>query len=797
MDQVNDLHLQFGAPVGLIAGVAILAAVGLLTAFLYRRRLHGLSAGRRRLIVGLRVAVVVLVCFLLLDPMLVGKRLDPGQNYLLMLFDDSRSMTVPDREGQGRGERLREAYRAVGESFEGVLRARYRLAMYRYGDRIERIDGLDELGFDQPASRHGDALRAALRDYQGANVAAVLLFSDGAEQPSRPLENLLAELPEETPVVTVGIGDRQAWRDLALTDLSYARGQGDQRPVSVKVAFRAEGLAGRDVVVDIMRGPTALASKSIAIESDDAQHQALLEFTPTFEGWVAYQARVRLAGDRRNQGGLAPDGDWVHQNNARAFLVDNRPSVFETLYFAGRPNWENKFIQRALRDDKEMALTSVLRISAAETKFVYRGKKSSLVNPLFEGFYQDEADQPRYDEAVFLRFGGDPASAGKGFPEKEEELFGYDLVALGDIEAGFFSQAQLQAVREFVRKRGGALLLLGGPHSFSEGGYEGTVLEGMMPVLLERGSRERSGRPPSHLTEGFQAQPTVEGELSGVWTLDPNPEQNRRLWENMPELAGLNLFPAVRPGAAVMARAESPNADIQDAPLFAVQRFGEGRAAVLATGATWQWHMSVESGDERHGRFWRRLLRSLAMQAPDPALWRDKRDVYLEDRPVPVELLVRDKMFERRAGLSLRTFVKAPDGEEMALPMDESLREVGVFAGRFRPERPGVHQLAMTAEDAEGKAVAVLDEAFLVEPDREEYRHARYDPDHLRGIAQRTGGRFFTLDELDQIPDRIPWARSNVAREIRIPFWSLPAFFFVIAALWLLEWTLRRKGGHA
>ncbi len=793
MDTLNALHFQFGAPLGVVPGALLTAAVAFLAARYYRGKLKGLPAAKRGALTALRAAAIALVCFLLLDPMLVGYRLDPGQNYVLALFDDSLSMSVPDRNGQSRGARLRQTYAAAGESFEGVLRARYRLAMYGYGDRASRIDSVDELGFDQKASRHAGSVRDALRDFRGANVAAVILFSDGSEQPPRALAEALADVPADTPVVAVGVGADEDWRDLSLNPLAVSRSQGDDRPVSAKISFRAEGLAGRAAQVEILRGDRILAAKTLDIETEDETHETQLQFTPEREGWVAYRARVRLKG---RAAGEPVAGDWIYQNNERAILVDNRALELRALYFAGRPNWENKFVQRAVEADEEIRMTSVVRISAAETKFVYRGKRSSLVNPLFEGFYKDAADQPRYDESVFLRFGGDPASAGKGFPEKAEELFDYDLAILGDIEAQFFSQNQLQIAREFVRKRGGSLLLLGGPHAFSEGRYAGTPLEGLLPVLLDR-KTAFEGDPPANLTQSFRAEPTVEGELHGAWLLDPNPQENRRLWSDLPELAGLNMFPATRPGASVLALARAEDAGMENAPLFALQRYGLGHAAVLASGSTWQWHMGTAANDERHGRFWRRLARALALQAPEAVVWRDKRELYLEDRAVPFELLVRDRLFDERSGLNIRAFIQRPDGQETPLPVDESLREAGVYSGRFTPEQSGLHRVSLTAEDADGKMIGVLEEAFLAEPDREEFNHARYNPDYLKALSEKTGGRFFTLDQLAEIPDRIPWAKTNAAREVRLPFWHMPAFYFVLAALWLIEWTLRRKGGHA
>ena len=121
-----------------------------------------------------------------------------------------------------------------------------------------------------------------------------------------------------------------------------------------------------------------------------------------------------------------------------------------------------------LEEDEQLRLTNLIRVSRAEKQFVFRGRRSSLTNPLFQGFDDEPSDQPRYDEAVFLRMGIDGTELVSGYPDQADDLFPFDLVVWGDIEHNFFSSTQLELTRDFVQMRGGTLLLLGGPRSFAE-----------------------------------------------------------------------------------------------------------------------------------------------------------------------------------------------------------------------------------------------------------------------------------------------------------------------------------------
>ena len=80
-----------------------------------------------------------------------------------------------------------------------------------------------------------------------------------------------------------------------------------------------------------------------------------------------------------------------------------------------------------------------------------------------------------------------------GFPKTREELFAYRGLVLGSIEAGAFTGDQLRMIAEFVDRRGGGLLALGGPRAFSEGGYAGTAVADTLPVVLDGNLRQKDG----------------------------------------------------------------------------------------------------------------------------------------------------------------------------------------------------------------------------------------------------------------------------------------------------------------
>lgn len=65
----------------------------------------------------------------------------------------------------------------------------------------------------------------------------------------------------------------------------------------------------------------------------------------------------------------------------------------------------------------------------------------------------------------------------------------YSALILDDVPAYLLNNPQLAAIRLFVERLGGGLLVLGGPNSFGPGGYFGTPLDEVLPVYSEAPER--------------------------------------------------------------------------------------------------------------------------------------------------------------------------------------------------------------------------------------------------------------------------------------------------------------------
>lgn len=762
----SELSLSFNSPFSHLTILIDLILVGLGALVYWWWRLYAMPVKRRLLLIGLRTAALILVLFLLFDPVLLAHRLEPGRHFVLMLFDDSQSMGIAGADGQTRGQHLRTAY--TDTRFEQAVRRAHQVTLFRFGADAERLRHPSQLRYAQSHSDLVGAIDQAVRKMHGTHVSAVVLFSDGIQQSTEPPE--FTSLPAGIPVFTVGADADSSWRSLELAALAVERTAFDHSPVALRAHIRSAGFAGAAAQLEILDGERPVAATTFNLNSTDNAQPIRLEFVPDRQGWRHYRARVRLTAIE------TAAKDPIRENDSRDFLVDNRARIYRILFFGGQPSWEHKFIRRALDPDPELAFASLIRISGAERQFVFRGQNTSLANPLFEGYDDEARDAPRYDEAVFLRLGLGASELADGYPKEAAELFGYDLVIWSDIERDFFSQHHLELMRDFVTRRGGSLLLSGNPQLLGASGYARSPIAAMLPAALQ----------PGHAGPfAFQVQPTIEGQLSGVFSLTAEPDP--ALWQRLPSLYGLTRLSPIRAGATILARTDDGQ------PLFAWQRYGEGTTALLATGTTWRWQLLAP--DQSHQHFWRQLARALVRTAPDPVLMSAGEELHVGEQS-QLEFTVRDSLYILREGLSTHIALRGPDGREVRLPTTESLAEAGLYTAAFNPKQPGLHTVAFQARDPHGASVATLAEAVLVHPDHREFADARANPSFLAQLAEHSGGAFYTPDRLMDLPAQLPITDFASRRSDRFHLWHWPPFYALVVLLLGSEWYLRRRQGQ-
>ena len=576
-----------------VAGLAVLiwsrlprAAAGQASAKMSRWR-----AGAVWLLQSLLIATVLV---LLWQPAITVAELAPQQNVIAVVLDDSRSMAIADSGGDGKATREAAAEKALEDGVLAGLQKKFQTRLYRLDSRVAQAAALKDIQPAAPATHINDGLKQLASETSDLPIGAVVLLSDGSENSmdgsgDLSLETLNALRNRRIPVHAVGFGKEQLLHDLELSDVKVAsRAMADSR-IPATVTLHQRGYAGSKVLLVARDGDKTLGSREITLGADGATQVETIFFGPGGAGIKSLHFSL---------GPLA--GEENPNNNSLTRLLGVTDDKRRILYVEGEPRWEYKFIRRAEDDDKLVQVASMLRTT--ENK-IYRQGIS------------------------------DPKELENGFPVRPEDLFAYQGIILGSVEAGYFTPLQQELLREFVDRRGGGLLFLGGRFALGDGGWGGSSLVDLLPTILPN-SRNTFHRDPA------TPELTAAGTDSPITRLMDDPAKNIDRWKKLTYVMDYQDAGTAKPGATVLAQM---NVGSRKLPLLVTENYGRGRTAVMATSGTWRWQMSQPLGDPAHDLFWQQLLRWLVLESPGQVVVSAPTQTLMDDGQIQISANVRDK----------------------------------------------------------------------------------------------------------------------------------------------------------
>jgi hypothetical protein len=691
----------------------------------------------------LQSLLIATVLVLLWQPAITVAELAPQQNVIAVVLDDSRSMAIADSSGKLTREAAAE--KALEDGVLAGLQKKFQVRLYRLDSRVARAATLTEIQPTAPATHINDGLRQLVTETSDLPVGAVVLLSDGSENSldgsgDLDLETIHALRNRRLPVHTVGFGKEQAAHDIELNDVRVtSRAMAGSR-IPATVSFHQRGYAGSKATLAIRDGDKTLDSREVTLGADGATQVETVFFSPGDAGVKSLHFSLGPLANEENV-----------SNNAVTRLLGVTDDKRRILYVEGEPRWEYKFIRRAEDDDKIVQVASMLRTT--ENKIYRQG-----IN--------------------------DPTELANGFPVRPEDLFGYQGIILGSVEAGYFTPLQQELLREFVDRRGGGLLFLGGRFALGDGGWSGSSLVDLLPTYLPS-SRNTFHRDPATV------ELTAAGSDSPITRLMDDPAKNIDRWKKLTYLMDYQDAGTAKPGAAVLIQM---NAGARKLPLLVTQNYGRGRTAVMATSGTWRWQMSQPLGDPAHDLFWQQLLRWLVLDSPGQVVVTAANHTLMDDGHIELSANVRDKEYMPAPDAKVTAHLIGPNGISVMLDMTPAADNPGVFHAAWTADKPGSYLAEVTAEKGSQELGSDTFPFERIDGVAENF-HTVQNRELLEKLATETGGRYWKPGELSRLPNEISYSDAGISvRDIK-ELWNMPVVFLWLLLLMAAEWLLRRKWG--
>src|SRR5712691_10512618 len=358
---------------GLSRPVLLMVAAGTAVAVLALLTYRGVPATDRPrdrvILVGLRLAALAVLLFCLFRPTLVLKAAVPQQNFLGVLVDDSRSMSIADRDGQTRAAFVQQQLNGPNAQLLHALSQRFVVRFFSFSSSSDRVGSAADLKFGGTATRLAPALDRARDEIAGLPLAGLVMVSDGADTSDAAIDETLASLKARSiPVFTIGLGQERFAHDVQVTRVETPRSVLKGTSLVVDVVLSQTGYSGQTVPLTVEDEGRIVSTQDVTLPADGESATVPVRFTAS------------EAGPRRFRFRIAPQtGEQVVENNARDALIEVNDRKDKVLYFEGEPRYEAKFVRRAVEDDRNLQVVILQR--TAENKFLRLdvGTKDELI----------------------------------------------------------------------------------------------------------------------------------------------------------------------------------------------------------------------------------------------------------------------------------------------------------------------------------------------------------------------------------------------------------------------------------
>jgi uncharacterized membrane protein len=743
------MHLTLAQGYSLTTMLAVAAVAVLLAGAFYYRAFGTLPARQWRTLLMLRVAAILLVVMLLFHPVLSYQDVFTEKPTLIFLLDTSASMSIADdATGVTRFNQARDKL----EKWCAKLRNEFRLLPMAFAERAEVLAGPQELPALTPTGKATSlvrALSAASKQLAPAEVAAVVLLSDGIHNSAGNPLDIARKLGMTVHCVGVGASLRSnpSYRDVQVTGIDCPDRMLLNNVARVTGSIDAIGLGGRVIQAFLDEDGKQIAQAELTLDDLEGSQQVTFEFRPAVKGRHTYIVRVPPVGEEK-----------IVENNQRSAVAMVAESAVRVLYVEGtlRPEY-GALVDRFLAKDPDLE------------------------------FYALVQTQPN----VFLKRTNMTGLKLAAIPNDQPTIDKFDVFILGDIDSSYLRPQQQEMIVKRVRQ-GAGLVMLGGYHSLGPGGYAGTPLGDVLPMLLGK-------RDIGQVTESFLPLLTPSGVhhpiFANIAGFFPT-EQSAAKIVGLPPLGGCTRVERARPGATVLATAP---ASLGTMPVLAVQPLDRGRTAVFTGDTTRKWQQGPRALDQESPflRFWGQMVRWLAgrgegVEAQASIAAGTDKAYYEPGEPIQISAVVRDKEGQGASNAKVVASVQGPTGKPESVTLSTVAGPGGHYGGSIEPRAAGGHTVVVEARIGE---LNLKSDKITLEVGRPNLEFEKLDLDEklLERIAADTGGRYVPLTTADHLIEQLDRSQRKktvyVERQLSWP----PGFWVLFVAVLTTEWILRRR----
>lgn len=607
----------------------------------------------------------------------------------------------------------------------------------------------------------GQAIRRALAHAAGP-LAGIVVLSDGGFNHGESLDTI-AQLVRDSqiPVHAVGVGDPALPQNVRVVSVAGPRDVFVEDPFEITARLEASSLAGQRITVQLASRPTGapldsavvVESKNVDVAPDGTMPDIAFKHDAKKIGRYIYSVTAEPQTD-----------ETLLQDNTAQFAVQVLESRLRVLIVAGGANWTYRLLTRALQRDTTFEVSTWLQ--SADDNAVRDG--DTIIDHL-------------------------PATA--------SELRAYDVIVLLDPDARLLPANWAHLVDTHITRNGaGVVFNAARKHTprFFRAPTMASLVD-LLPVVREPDADLLLNQVGYYQRESAAVEFTPAAWSNALFSAAHSADAaaNESWWQHIARVYWHYPTRSEKPAASVLLRHAHPRMRNRAGGhvVLATQFVGSGRSAFLASDLTWRWRTF---GDAVFNHFWVQLIRQVAEGRRSAGGGRGRlqtdRESYRPGDTVELQARVTNVDYspETRPDLTVEISDERSQTRSVVLQRDDN--RPGWYHGQALLETAGQWLATLTLSGAADEPDVVLSHAIGVTESTTELADVRMQRTGLEALAAASEGRYYHIDEVDELATAIPDRHEiKIRRGTPEPLWDKGWVLAALIGILCLEWGLRKR----
>ena len=295
------------------------------------KRLQDLSKTILVVLAFLRFALISIIAFLLLGPLVRYFQTEIEPPSIVLAIDNSSSVVL-NKDSLI----LKRQIADFTSQIQSQLGSDYSVSTYAFGQKV--VEGMDTT-FSEPVTNISDLFESLKGRFANRNLGAVIVATDGIY--NRGSNPRYAVSGIDAPVYTVALGDTLRRKDALIAEVAANRIAflGNKFPIEAR--FRADKLRGQTITYSLLKGKDIVESGSFVAESD--RDEKIVRFLLDAEkpGLQRYSIRINALPD-----------ELTLANNQRAIFIEVIDGREKVLVLGNSPHPDIAALRNAISSNE-------------------------------------------------------------------------------------------------------------------------------------------------------------------------------------------------------------------------------------------------------------------------------------------------------------------------------------------------------------------------------------------------------------------------------------------------------------